>query len=110
MTPNGGISPSASNVEQDRIMEPIAVIGMAARLPEDEVSGGDFWEMIKQGHTAASEIPKDRINMDAFYHPNADRSDTVSLPMQRRRVVTVYIGLILVDGADQCTKWTLPQG
>ncbi|KAL9611659.1 MAG: hypothetical protein Q9204_009007 [Flavoplaca sp. TL-2023a] len=76
MTPNGGILPSASNVEQNRMMEPIAVIGMAARLPEDEESGGDFWEMIKRGHTAASEIPKDRINMDAFYHPNADRSDT----------------------------------
>ncbi|KAL8894713.1 MAG: hypothetical protein Q9192_004102 [Flavoplaca navasiana] len=61
------------------MMEPIAVIGMAARLPEDEESGGDFWEMIKRGHTAASEIPKDRINMDAFYHPNADRSDTTNV-------------------------------
>ncbi|KAL8880976.1 MAG: hypothetical protein Q9198_001723 [Flavoplaca austrocitrina] len=79
MTPNGGIPPSASNVEHDRIMEPIAVISMAARLPEDEESGVDFWEMIKRGHTAASKIPKDRINMDAFYHPNADRSDTTNV-------------------------------
>ncbi|KAI4264233.1 MAG: hypothetical protein L6R42_000649 [Xanthoria sp. 1 TBL-2021] len=79
MSSKGDISPSASDVEQGRIVEPIAIIGMAARIPEDEESGGDFWEMIKRGHSAASEIPRDRINMDAFYHPNADRSDTTNV-------------------------------
>lgn len=110
MSSKGDISPSASDVEQGRIVEPIAIIGMAARIPEDEESGGDFWEMIKRGHSAASEIPRDRINMDAFYHPNADRSDTVRHPFQGHGIVIVYIDLILANGPDQCTKWTLPQG
>ena len=58
-------------------MEPIAIVGMAARFPQDANSIEGFWRLIHEGRRVASEIPEDRLNMDAFYHPNPDRSDTV---------------------------------
>lgn len=61
-------------------MEPIAIVGMAARLPQDASSLEGFWKVIREGRRVASEIPGDRINMDAFFHPNPDRTDTVRYP------------------------------
>jgi hypothetical protein len=69
-------------------LESIAIVGMAARLPQDAVSIEEFWTLLYEGRRAASDIPKDRINMDAFYHPNSERSDTVGLPLYRHRSVS----------------------
>ena len=62
-------------------MESIAIVGMAARLPQDAVSIEQFWALLHEGRRAASDIPKDRVNMDSFYHPNSERSDSVCLPL-----------------------------
>ena len=64
-------------VENDKI-EPIAIIGFSARLPQDGDSADGFWRMLCEGRSAASEIPEDRFNAKAFYHPDVDRIDTVS--------------------------------
>ena len=61
------------------MMEAIAIVGMAARLPKDAVSDKHFWDLLLEGRLAVSEIPKNRLNMDAFYHQNSERSDTVRL-------------------------------
>ena len=62
---------------EDDKMEPIAVIGFAARLPGDATSAEAFWQMLYEGRSARSEIPKERFNIDAFYHPDNNRTDTV---------------------------------
>lgn len=67
---------STSRVEDDDI-EPIAIVGFSARLPQDGESADGFWKMICEGRSAASAIPKARFNADAFYHPDVDRIDTV---------------------------------
>ena len=59
--------------------EPIAIIGLAAQLPQDAVSPKAFWQMIVEGRNATTPVPKDRANMDAFWHPNPERTDTVGL-------------------------------
>ena len=63
-------------LEQD-ILEPIAVVGFSLKFPQDATSAEAFWKMLLEGRSALTEIPKDRFNIDAFYHPDAERHDTV---------------------------------
>ncbi|KAI9667699.1 MAG: Type I Iterative PKS [Bathelium mastoideum] len=73
-------SESLSNGLQVRDeVEPIAVIGMASKLPQDASSTGAFWQMLLDGRSARTEIPSDRFNIDSFYHPDPDRLDTMNL-------------------------------
>lgn len=62
---------------QDKSM-PIAIVGMACRLPGDAVNPDKLWDMCARKQSAWSEIRKDRFNVDAFYHPDADRNGCVS--------------------------------
>lgn len=57
--------------------DPIAVIGFDVRLPQDACSAQEFWTMLYEGRNANTHVPKERVNMDAFYHPNPNRTDTV---------------------------------
>ena len=52
--------------------EPIAIIGMGCRMP----GGRDpesFWQLLRDGHNAVSEIPLERWNVDAYYDPEPGR-------------------------------------
>lgn len=62
--------------EQDAL-EPIAVIGMAVKFPQDASSVEGFWQMLLDGRSSLTEIPKDRMNIDAYYHPDKDHFGTV---------------------------------
>ncbi|KAK0129169.1 polyketide synthase [Cadophora gregata] len=61
---------------QDACM-PIAVIGMACRFPGDATSPDHLWELLANGRNAWSEFPKDRINIDGFYHPSGNREGSI---------------------------------
>lgn len=52
---------------------PIAIVGIACRFPGDASNPERFWDMLAAGKNALSEVPKDRFNIDAFYHPNPER-------------------------------------
>jgi acyl transferase domain-containing protein len=58
---------------------PIAIIGMGCRFPGDASNPEKFWEMLTNGRAAWSEIPPERFNIDAYYHPSAERGGAVSL-------------------------------
>ena len=73
----GSAPPLAHGVDRDRL-EPIAVIGFSARFPQDAKSPESFWQMLKEGRSAMTEVPKDRFNIDSFYHSNAGRHDRVT--------------------------------
>lgn len=51
----------------------IAVIGMSCRFPGDAKSPDEFFEMLQQGRSAWTEIPKDRFDINSYWHPNNDR-------------------------------------
>ncbi|MBM7776561.1 acyl transferase domain-containing protein [Actinokineospora baliensis] len=54
-----------------RAREPIAVVGMACRFPgADSVAA--FWELLRDGVDAITEIPPDRWDVDAYYDPDPD--------------------------------------
>ncbi|KAL6715297.1 hypothetical protein ACLMJK_007562 [Lecanora helva] len=65
----------SNTVEEDKSM-PIAIVGMGFRGPADATSVENLWKMISEGREGRSEIPKDRWNNEAFYHPNSARNGT----------------------------------
>jgi acyl transferase domain-containing protein len=67
------------NPKDDPAIEPIAIVGMAMRFPGQSNSSDEFWDMISNGRTANSPIPKDRFNVDGYYHPDSARAGSVSV-------------------------------
>lgn len=58
---------------------PIALVGFSCRFPGDATDPEKLWNLLKEGRSAWSEIPEDRFNKKAFYHPQSDNFGTVSL-------------------------------
>ena len=74
------IAPNAVIEEQHPIkdrLEPIAIIGLSLRFPQDAISADSFWNMLMEGRSGRTEIPKDRFNKDAFYRAGPSRVGSV---------------------------------
>ncbi|OLN83448.1 Lovastatin diketide synthase LovF 5 [Colletotrichum chlorophyti] len=54
--------------------EPIAIIGLSARLPGDGDTPERFYESLLAGRSARTEVPLERYNANAFWHPDSQRS------------------------------------
>jgi len=52
--------------------EPIAVIGMSCRFPGGADSPANYWELLRKGRDAITEVPPDRWNIDDYYDPNPE--------------------------------------
>ena len=70
------IAPSPSD-SKDGIM-PIAIVGMSCRFPGGATNVEKFRELVSEGRSAWSEVPESRFNVDGFYHPDSDRTSSVS--------------------------------
>ncbi|KAK5996471.1 Highly reducing polyketide synthase srdA [Cladobotryum mycophilum] len=58
--------------------EPIAICGFSCRLPGDSSTPQKFWDLLANGRSGQCDIPKDRFNIDGFYHPRGvDRPGSV---------------------------------
>lgn len=68
-----------SNVLSLDGLPPIAIVGMACRLPGSATNPEKLWDMVARKQSGRCEIPKDRMNVDAFYHPDPDRNGTVRI-------------------------------
>ena len=53
--------------DQDVHPEPIAIIGMAMRLPGGVRSPQSFWKSLVEKRDVRTKVPKDRYNVDAFH-------------------------------------------
>jgi acyl transferase domain-containing protein len=58
--------------------EGIAIIGFSLEFPQDATSSEGFWKMMAEKRCAMTEFPPDRLNIDAFYHPDPNRGDSFS--------------------------------
>ncbi|KAJ2991088.1 hypothetical protein NUW58_g2648 [Xylaria curta] len=55
-------------------LEPVAICGMACRLPGGVDSDSSFWEMlVKKRSGQTPKVPESRFNIDAHYHENLAR-------------------------------------
>ncbi|MDZ8262109.1 type I polyketide synthase [Nostoc sp. ChiQUE01b] len=50
--------------------DPIAIIGIGCRFPGGVHSLAGFWNLLRHGGDAITEIPGDRWNVNKFYHPD----------------------------------------
>ncbi|UKD51740.1 SDR family NAD(P)-dependent oxidoreductase [Amycolatopsis sp. FU40] len=67
-------APAPAVLAQD---EPIAIVGMACRLPGGVATPDDLWRLVADGVDAITEFPVDRgWDLDALYHPAPDHQGT----------------------------------
>ncbi|KPM37670.1 Lovastatin diketide synthase LovF [Neonectria ditissima] len=57
---------------------PIAIIGMACRLPGGSDNPNKLWDMLSEGRSGWREIPADRWNKDSFHHPDPEAKEAVN--------------------------------
>ena len=57
--------------------EPLVVIGLACRFPQDAKNVESLWECLLQGRSMATRIPKEKYNSDGFYHPDPERGGSI---------------------------------
>ncbi|KAI0901837.1 putative polyketide synthase [Annulohypoxylon nitens] len=60
-------------------LPPIAIVGMACKFPGGASNPSKLWDMIARKQSGRCEIPKSRMNVDAFYHPDPDRNGTFNI-------------------------------
>ncbi|KAL1613384.1 Type I Iterative PKS, partial [Diplodia seriata] len=70
---DASVSGSSSAAEED----PVCIVGMSCRLPGGVRSPSDLWNLLIQKRTGQCKVPKERFNIDAFYHPEGDRAGTM---------------------------------
>jgi acyl transferase domain-containing protein/acyl carrier protein len=65
---------AATTEQQALTTEPIAIIGMACRFPGGAHTPEAFWQLLKNGTNAISEVPSTRWNSEQFYDADPDAS------------------------------------
>ena len=61
---------TASATPAAHVAEPIAIIGMGCRFPGGAGTPETFWELLKNGFDAVSEVPANRWDPAALYDPD----------------------------------------
>lgn len=78
---NNGLRSSSSSqegVSSPAVFEPVAIIGMAMRLPGRVRSEAEFWDLLAQKKSGLCDVPENRFNIDGFYDP-AGRPGTIPI-------------------------------
>lgn len=71
--------------------EPLAIVGISFRFPQDATSTESFWKMLEERRSAMTEIPAERMNINSFYHAAEERVDTVSTAAALQIVTIILI-------------------
>ena len=59
--------------EIDRLKtEPIAIIGASCRFPGGATSLDGYWQILRDGIEAVTEVPRERWDVDAYYDPDPE--------------------------------------
>ena len=77
---HNGLGLTMGRTDEDKL-EPIAVVGLALKFPGDATSPEAFWSMMMEKKCASKDYPPDRMNVDAFYHPDLKKPNKVHLPL-----------------------------
>ncbi|MDF5733207.1 MAG: polyketide synthase, partial [Rhizonema sp. PD38] len=58
--------------------EPIAIIGLGCRFPGGVDSPEAFWQLLRNGVDAITEVPKERWDVDAYYDPDPSKPGKIN--------------------------------
>lgn len=58
---------------QNRLTEPIAIIGASCRYPHNVDTPEAFWQLLKNGIDTVAEVPASRWDIETYYDSNPDR-------------------------------------
>ena len=64
-------------------VEPVAIIGFSLKFPQEATSQDGFWRVLSEAKCTMTDVPKERFNIDAFYHPDANRMSNVGQQLSR---------------------------
>ncbi|KAI9771201.1 MAG: putative Hybrid PKS-NRPS biosynthetic cluster [Geoglossum umbratile] len=56
--------------------EPIAIIGSGCRFPGGSNTPSKLWDLLREPRDCLTEIPRNRFNVDGFYHPDGTHHGT----------------------------------
>ena len=65
------VRPPALAAVRRRDDEPIAIVGLACRLPE-AADAASFWDLLVAGRDTAREVPRERWDIEAYYDPDPE--------------------------------------
>ena len=71
-------TPATNGAHDEADLAPIAIIGVSCRLPGSVNNLQQFTDFCAQGEEAWSEFPKERFNIDSWYHSDHERARSVS--------------------------------
>ncbi|KAK3948740.1 hypothetical protein QBC32DRAFT_380299 [Pseudoneurospora amorphoporcata] len=60
------------------LSEPIAIVGSGCRFTGEATSPAKLWELLKDPKDLTREVPKNRFNVDGFYHPDGEYHGTTN--------------------------------
>ncbi|CCC12736.1 PKS4 [Sordaria macrospora] len=60
------------------LSEPIAIVGSGCRFTGEATSPAKLWELLKHPKDLTREVPKERFNVDGFYHPDGEYHGTTN--------------------------------
>ncbi|GGR20606.1 type I polyketide synthase [Deinococcus ruber] len=63
-------SASEPRAHEASAREPIAIIGIGCRFPGESSDPQSYWNFLKSGADAVTEVPADRWLVDAYFHPD----------------------------------------
>ncbi|RAL02560.1 type I polyketide synthase [Aspergillus ibericus CBS 121593] len=59
------------------ITRPLAIIGLAAKYSQEATDAEKFWKFLLEARQSWTSIPKDRLNLDGYFHPDPERAGTI---------------------------------
>jgi acyl transferase domain-containing protein/nucleoside-diphosphate-sugar epimerase len=65
-----------TKLKENHGKEPIAVIGMSCKFPDENESIAAFWKSLSEGKDLISELPTDRWDTDKFYNSDTGNEGT----------------------------------
>jgi acyl transferase domain-containing protein len=69
---------------EEDVLEPVAIIGLSLKFPQDATSPEALWAMLLSGSSTSTEVPSERFHSQSFYHKDPSNVGSVCFAPLRR--------------------------